>query len=129
MPKIINNNQKKDFMKFRDEGLSFEKIARKIGISKPTALKLGKRYESGELQAELANLDPLEKILKEFIDLGMNEVKVEGAFKELKPNQQVSALLDALKQYAKLRSTNSKGKDNDSLDDLLAELEAESSVE
>jgi len=43
-------------------------------------------------------------------------------FKQLKPNHQVSALLDAIKQYAKLRMANAKEDEDDGLAELIAGL-------
>ena len=119
MGKVITNSQKERFIELRDEGLSFERIARKIDVSKPTALKLGKRYESGELQEELENLNPLAQKLKQFIDSGTQEISKRKLFADLTANQVVNTTLKAMQIYDKIRRTSDKETD-DNIDDLLA---------
>ncbi len=51
--------ERQKFIQLRAEGLSFDKIARKTGISKPTLLKWSRKYESEIAELETGQLEAL----------------------------------------------------------------------
>jgi transcriptional regulator with XRE-family HTH domain len=58
---MIDNDKKMRFIDLRAQGWSFDRIAAEIGVSKPTLIKINKKYAARIAEAERIELEELQE--------------------------------------------------------------------